>query len=173
MYNTYEEYMQNVLGMNTPNTYAPNINYYEPRMQEPNLLEINNLYPEIYGIIYPMVQKTCSRRNIITIDEMQINEMVDEIYNAVEANTEVMQTRETTNNIRAQETKNTREKETRRPSNNYLLRDLIRILIIREILQGGNRPNMPRPPVGPGMPYPGGPGMPGGRPPIIRSGFMG
>ncbi len=44
--------------------------------------------------------------------------------------------------------KNPRAKENRRPNNNFLLRDLIRILIIRELLQGGIRPGMPgRPPI--------------------------
>lgn len=161
MYNNYEEYMQSVLGMNMQNTYPQyNPAFYEPRMQEPNLTEINKLYPEIYGVVYPMIQKACGKRNIVGINDTQINEMVEEIYNAIEIN-EIPENRNA-------ETKNTREKETRRPNNNYLLRDLIRILIIRELLQGGN--HMPRPP----MPCPGGNcGMPGGRPPIMRPGYMG
>lgn len=160
MYNTYEEYMQNVLGMNIPNnTYMQGSNnYYEPRMQDVNLLEINKLYPEIYGIIYPMIQKACGRRNISMINETQINEMVEEIYNSIEPGDDIVQGRENTSQTR-------NVKETRRPNNNYLLRDLIKILIIRELLQGGMQgPMPPRPPMG---------GSPGGRPPIIRPGFMG
>jgi len=158
MYNTYEEYMQNVLGVNMPNTYMqmPNNNYFEPRMQEPNLTEINKLYPEIYGIVYPMVQKTCSRRSMGEVSEKQINEMVEEIYNAIESGDEISERRDNSATSKM-ETKNTRE--TRRPNNNYLLRDLIKILIIRELLQGGMQgPVRPRPPMGGGftggMPYP-------------------
>lgn len=162
MFNSYEEYMQSVLGMNFPNTYANKTNdYYEPRMQDMNMQEINKLYPEIYGIVYPMVQTACNRRNITMIDEMQINEMVEEIYNALEPREEERQSTETTQNLKNGDVKNPRVKETRearRPNNNYLLRDLIKILLIRELLQGGWQGNMPRPPMG----------GPGGRPPIIR-----
>ena len=31
MYNSYEEYMQTVLGMNMPNTYMPNNNVFRAR----------------------------------------------------------------------------------------------------------------------------------------------
>ena len=64
MFNSYEEYMQNVLGVKSQNTYMQGMeNYFEPRIQEVNMQEINNLYPDIYRIVYPMVQKACSRRN--------------------------------------------------------------------------------------------------------------
>lgn len=169
MYNSYEEYMQSVLGMNMPNTYAQPVNnnyYYEPRMQEVNAPEINKLYPEIYGIIYPMVQKACSRINVDMMSEIQINTMVDEVYNAIEPGDDTLDSRDTGNVLKNGDVKNPRAKETRRPNNNYLLRDLIRILIIRELLQGGMHNNFPRPPMG-GMPGP------GGRPPMMRPGFMG
>lgn len=176
MFNSYEEYMQSVLGMNIQNTYPQggtymprNGEYFEPRMQETNLQEINNLYPEIYGIVYPMVQKACSMRSIGTINEVQINEMVEEVYNALEPREEMERTSEANSQLKNGDVRNPRAKETketRRPNNNYLLRDLIRILIIRELLQGGwqgARP--PRPPMG----GPGGPGgMPGGRPQMVR-----
>ncbi len=165
MFNSYEEYMQSVLGMNIPNTYANKTNeYYEPRMMDMNMQDVNRLYPEIYGIVYPMVQTACSRRNITRIDEMQINEMVDEIYTALEPREEERHSSEVAQNLRNGDVKNPRVKETRdtrRPNNNYLLRDLIRILLIRELLQGGWQGNMPRPPMG-------GPGGPGGRPPVMR-----
>lgn len=164
MFNSYEEYMQSVLGMNMPNTYANRSNeYYEPMIQDMNIQEINRLYPEIYGIVYPMVQTACSRRNITRIDEVQINEMVEEIYNALEPREEKQDT-EPVQNLRNGDVKNPRAKETRetrRPNNNYLLRDLIKILLLRELLQGGWQGNMPRPPMG-------GPSGPGGRPPIMR-----
>ena len=70
MYSSYEEYMQNVLGMNMQNTYRDNGNYYydmqrvNPNMNMPNIQTLNQFYPEIYSVIYPMVQKACSRRNM-------------------------------------------------------------------------------------------------------------
>lgn len=166
MYNSIDEYMQSVLGMNMPNTYMPNgNNYYDARVQEPVMQEPNRLYPEIYGIVYPVVQKVCSRRNTFQITEELINEMVEEVYNVVEPREEGPDTREQAANLKNGDVKNPRAKEvreTRRPNNN-LMRDLIRILILRELLQGGWQGNRPRPP----MPGPGGPrtdhGMPGPR----------
>jgi len=134
MFNNYEEYMQNVLGMNVPNTYnmQDSMNYYQPRTQNVNLQDVNRLYPEIYKIVYPMVQKACGQRNVSVLNEVQINEIVEEVYNAIEPGDDVPLDRE---NVRNGDVKNPRAKETRRPNNNYLLRDLIRILIIRELLR--------------------------------------
>lgn len=169
MYNSYEEYMQSVLGLNVPNTYRQDeaMYYGDMQMQMPdtNLIEVNTLYPDIYRIVYPMVQKACTRGNRGMLNEVQINQMVEEVYQAIEPAEDVMQGRDNLGSSRNGDVKNPRVKETRRPNNNYLLRDLIKILIIRELLQGGNNMSgMPRPPMG-GMP--GGPGMPGpgGRPP--------
>lgn len=175
MYNSIDEYMQSVLGMNMPNTYMPNSNnYYEARFQEPAMQDLNRFYPEIYGIVYPVVQKVCSMRNSFQITEEQINEMVEEVYNVVEPREEVQETREQVTNLKNGDVKNPRAKEvreTRRPNNN-LMRDLIRILILRELFQGGWQ--RPRPP----MPGPGGPRTDqecqahGPRPPM-RPGYMG
>ncbi len=148
MYNNYEEYMQSVLGMNMPNTYIPNNNYYEPRSPEVNLPEINDLYPEIYRLVYPMVQKACSKRNFGMFDKTMIEEMTDEVYNSIEGE-ETREAGEKETVLRNGDVKNprTREtKETRRPNRNPTLRDLIKILIIRELLQ--SRPQRPqRPPM--------------------------
>ncbi len=150
MYNNYEEYMQNVLGVNRPNTYRENENYYyDVQRVNQNMQEINSLYPEIYGVVYPVVQKVCSRRNVSGITNEQINKMVEEVYNVIEPGDDVIEERQNSKNG---DVRNPRAKETRRPQshNNYLLRDLIRILIIRELLQGGNMGynqgySMPRP----------------------------
>lgn len=169
MYNSYEEYMQSVLGYNTPNnTYRETEDYYYDTMRvNQNLLEVNSFYPEIYGIVYPVVQKVCSRVNTYNISEEQINQMVDEVYDVVEPREEIEDTRETPKNG---DVRNPRAKETRRPRpNNNLLRDLIRILILRELLQGGRPGFPPRPGPNPGPgPRPPMQGGPGGRPPIFR-----
>ena len=154
MYNSYEEYMQNVLGMNIPNTYmGAGANYgYEPRYNEVNMQEVNNMYPEIYGIVYPMIQKACSKIRIGQINENKVNEMVDEIYNNIEPGDDVIETRDNQSTNRNGDVKNPRVKEERRINKNYTLRDLIKILILRELFQGGGnngnwggpRPVMPR-----------------------------
>ena len=133
MYNNYEEYMRSVLGYSMPNTYME-ADYYDNMRVNQNMTEVNNFYPEIYGIVYPVVQKVCSRRGFVNISEEQINEMVEEVYNVIEADEEETNTRE---NLKNGDVKNPRAKETRRPPRqNFLLKDLIRILIIRELLAG-------------------------------------
>ena len=152
MYNSYEEYMQNVLGYNTQGTYRENENYYyDVARVNQNMQEVNKLYPEIYSIVYPVVQKVCTRRNLSGITEEQISQMVEEVYNVIEPGDDVVETSTTPRNG---DVKNPRAKETRRPpsKNNYLLRDLIRILIIRELLQGGGRPFDYQGGMGPGRP---------------------
>jgi len=57
------------------------------------------------------------------------------------------------------------EKETRGRMNNNILRDFIKVLLLRELI--GNRPNWNcRPGQNCRPPYPGGPIGPGGRPPF-------
>ena len=113
--------------------------YFEQRNDEMNLQEVNNLYPEIYRIVYPMVQKACGMRNITVINEVQINEIVEEVYNAIEPEEVLIGSREDTRNG---DVKNPRVKETRRPANNSWMRDLIKILILRELLPGPWRPGV-------------------------------
>lgn len=155
MYNSnYEEYMRNVLGYNMgmQNTY----------LEERDMYEINNnyegmnleaLYPDIYRMIYPMVQKVCTRATG-AINEELIKSMTDEVYNAMEER-EVRQFKEVAKGNT--EIKNNNIQSTRRTEdvrqNNFMLRDLIRILIIRELLRRRpGRPPMGRPPMRP--PYP-------------------
>jgi hypothetical protein len=139
MYNSYEEYMQSVLGMNMPNTYMQeDNNYYGSFRQDTNVQELNRFYPEIYGIVYPVVQKVCSKRSAFNIGEDEISNMVDEVLNVVEPREEIPQDRAREANVKEKngDVKNPRVQETRRPNNNRFLRDLIRILIIRELLGG-------------------------------------
>lgn len=135
MYNSYEEYMQTVLGVRPEGTYGAQggMPYFEPRYEDMNLQEVNKLYPEIYKIVYPMVQKACGARNISVVNEAQINEIVEEVYNAIEPGEIETRSRDESRNG---DVKNPRAKETRRPVNNSWMRDLIKILILRELLPG-------------------------------------
>ena len=140
MYNNYESYMQSVLGYKTPqNTYREAENYYDTVKLNQDMQEINKLYPEIYGIVYPVVQKVCTRRNLTGIDEKMISQMVEEVYSVIEPGDDIV---DTETPLKNGDVRNPRSKETRRPPqrNNRLLRDLIRILILRELFGGGRKP---------------------------------
>lgn len=174
--NVYQEYINNMLGTIPNNQEIFEINTLNPysNFQEPmnNNLDLEKFYPELYKLLYPMIQTACMR-NTKPITEETIDEMVRDIYmnfnfdNATILNinltndvTNKTKTQQTTNKT---ETKNTaqikseeREDRNIRP-NNFVLNDLIRILIIRELL-GRPRNTFP---IRPGFPP-----SPGGRPPF-------
>ena len=209
MYNeTYDEYIRSILGYPARNQfeqfnqeqqeYQGYQEYRNPTLNtniniSGNNVELENSYPEIYKIIYPMVAKKCDnmRGNDITKDDLE--NMTDEIYYALESRNETqvninltndVNGLKTTNRANSSTSSNTTKRENRKPEVkvsettgekrqlNGGLRDLIQILLIRELL------NRRRPPFRPPMPNPPGPGprppmrppfRPGpGRPPFNR-----
>ena len=76
-YNDYEDYMRNVLGYNNmrDNTYS----YFSRDTSNSN---IEQMYPEIYKIINPMVCRACDN-NTQPISEYMVEQMTDDIYDNV------------------------------------------------------------------------------------------
>lgn len=188
MYNeTYDEYIRSILGYPPMRSYEDNYGDYRNQNMNMNYnmtsdmntnfmntttdMELENCYPEIYKIVYPMVCKKCDGVGTpVTNDDIQ--NMTDEIYFALEGRTEVKLNINLGNEVRSSEKANTNitretdkkpdvkisertneNRETRQI--NKGLRDLIQILLIRELLRRrrrpGERPHMPRPPMhGPG-----------------------
>ena len=180
MYNqSCEEYMRSMLGypVQNYNTYDTNENYQYQTMN--NNEEIEECYPEIYKIVYPMVCKACEG-NTKPVNKQLIDSMTNEIYMAIEGNQEVNVNINLSNNVRSSsqdssfkkgevkvENRNTETRQIGR--NNFLLNDLIRILLIRELLGNGRSNYQGRPPIFPGRP-PIRPNFPG-RPPIMPREF--
>ena len=95
----FDDYIRSILGYpNTNNMYMPennNNNYngynsysnYSANNMSGNQ-DLEQYYPEIYKIIYPMIQKRCS---IVTgnITVELIEEMTNEIYSSVEVTNEI------------------------------------------------------------------------------------
>ena len=171
----YEEYMRSVLGYqstNYDNTYDMGYDRFEmPNMTAMNniqMQELENCYPDIYRIVYPMVQKACSQ-NTRTVTRDLVDSMTDEIYFAIE-DKEMLENRDKEENIE--------DRQIRRNTN---LNELIRILILRELLGRpgfpgfpGGRPPRPRPPRPPMRPPMGPPPRPQPRPgmgPFDRNSF--
>ena len=175
----YEDYMQNF--MNYPctgcmqNTYDINMeNYPYPNMMgymntrnTMTLSDMENCYPEIYKIVYPMVKKVCLRVNG-PINREMIDDMVEEVCSNLETNDRVELNITVNNDLKNDMTVENRETENREPRRNSGLNDLVRILVLRELL---GRPNF-NPGPGP-RPGPGGrpPQMPWQRPPYPRYEF--
>ena len=188
--NQYEEYIRSVLGYPT----TANMNQNQMYQNEyPNTSQINmrndleDFYPEIYKIIYPMVQKACDG-NMGANSKEEIEQMTDEIYSAIEDNNQINvninlgNTVSTTNTNRTQhrnelskeeaQKKNSENQEVENrnikgesrisPRNNNL-RDLIKILLIRELLRRRHNHFPPRPPHNPRPPM---------RPPIMPRNYQ-
>lgn len=202
----YEEYMQNFL--NYPangyrNTYDQMVENYPYSYSSQNMFdydynsdwygvqnrnsmqadELESCYPEIYKVVYPMVRKVCMQ-NTRGFTRDAVDRMVEEVYSNIESNDAIELNITLNNNVRGEtssESAESRESkgESRQIRRNNLLNDLIRILILRELLgrPGCIGPNCipgmrpPRPPFpGPG-PRPPRPPRPGGRPPFPRYDF--
>src|SRR5574344_755159 len=195
-YQNYEDYMRNILGYPTENLYTYDNCIQDGNYTMQNINELQDLYPECYKLINPIICSVCDNYRG-TINSNSIESMVDEVYQKIIVNNEIMikinienrnsdslsSSREVdnknrnilNNNLKTNsiESRNNLEPENRqiRP-NNQFLKDLIRILILNRLL-GGFFPGRPpiRPPFpGPGRPpFPGGPGgMPPTRPPMPR-----
>ena len=191
----YEEYIRSVLGY--PSTATMNQNHinqnqmYQTEYPNPSQVNMRNdledFYPEIYKIIYPMVQKACDG-NMEANSREEIEQMTDEIYSAIEDNNQINvninlgNTISTTNMNRMQnrneiskeeiqkkspekqEVKNRNtEGESRISPRNNNLRDLIKILLIRELLRRRHNHFPPRPPHHPHPPM---------RPPIMPRNYQ-
>lgn len=159
-----DEYIRSILGYPSMNMVTNNnMNYMRNDVEQmqyemPNEnKELESYYPEIYKIVYPMINKRCSQISE-PITQNLINEITNEIYSSIEVNTPIKvninlqnQLQEVNNrNNRKQisESENTK-KENRgddRQTGNSILNDLIRILILRELLGRPDRPPRPRPP---------------------------
>lgn len=195
-YQNYEDYMRSVLGypiqQNTyeMNRYGEEIN---STITYTNIKELEGCYPEIYKKINPIVCEVCDRYTGVSYKN-EIENLVEEVYQKIIINNEILvkinvenKTAEKSENrvssvkynsiktANIEPIKQARELENRqrRPNDNKLLRDLIRILIINRFLGGGSfpeRPPRPRPPFpGPGRPpFPGDSGGMPMRPPLQR-----
>lgn len=195
MYNneSFEEYIRQILGY-------PTNNYNVSFMNEPNMRsnqmstneELEKYYPEIYKVVYPMINNRCSR---ITepISQELIDQVTEEIASAIEPkeislninlHNEISNNKEERVENKAKDLTSVsstdanaeNREEQKRIGRFGSLEDLIKILVIRELLgRPGSRPPRPpfpppRPCPGPG-PCPGGPFPPGGRPPVRPRGY--
>lgn len=155
MYNqTYDDYMRNVLGysnldgyrmntmsnvgMNSMNTMS-NMGMNSMNTQDMYCEDIEQLYPELYRVVYPMVCASCDRiqfPNAPVTDEM-ITRMTDDIYDRVEADGRINIEVNVTAEVRevANSSDSTAETRQRRRPRNRFLRDFIRVLLLRELFR--------------------------------------
>ena len=165
----YEDYMQNFYGIpenqNYQDTYDfnsmrnypfMNINNYgynqgvgftNRNMSTASDIDLEELYPEIYKVIYPMIKKVCSKV-IGPITREMFEDMVDEVANNFEGNNidinfnvnNDVKNANNANSINNRGITTKKEEENRETRQSNFARDLIRILLIRELLRIRRRP---------------------------------
>lgn len=158
MYNqTYDEYMRSILGYQNIDGYTNNNLYNMNNMsnmgmntmgmnnmgimstmnpQDMNCEDIEELYPEVYRVVYPMVCSSCDRiqfPNVPVTDEM-VTRMTDDIYDRVEADGRIKIEVNVTTEVRESSNSSAETKQRPRPRNRFL-RDLIKILLLRELFK--------------------------------------
>ena len=144
-YQNYDDYMRGLLGysdMNRSSMYMNNPTPYQQNIyQSSEYLE--RMYPDTYRVVYPMVVSAC---NMVTmpVSEEMIDRMTDDIYDraamdsriSIDINIEV----ESRDDDESRQISD--ESRQRRPRRrNRFFRDLIRILLLRELL--GRRQRFP------------------------------
>lgn len=160
-------------------------NYSNRNSWEKDLVSgLEDLYPEIYKIVYPMVKKACEHITKPLTKEL-IEDLTNDIYSHLEEQTNInvninIDSNNSVSNNRKSSiekqkvemaSKNVSDQENRESRQfNNPLRDLVKILLIRELFdRPGYRPRPPRPvPPPPRPPRPGMPGMPPPPPPRPR-----
>ncbi len=163
-YTGNDNYMQDIYFYNqNPNTYhgingfpngannnywGQNASYINSNMMPNN---INMLYPSIYRIIMPVILRVIQNSNYQFINEDILNNMVDTVYNIVDgqieytdetnnssnqsSNSTVGTNNQTTrNNEQRAQSSNTTNQTNNNRKDNPLLRDIIKILILRELM---------------------------------------
>ena len=182
-YQNYEDYMRSVLGYPMTNELYANQTFTNcASCSNQNSRELEELYPQIYRILNPIVCDVCNKCTK-PVNRDILESMVNEVANRVELNNEVsikinIDNRTTDKEVidnrtsRINSSKSTVDEQSRKvqePQNrqrrpqNPLLNDLIRILLLNQLLGIGFPIRPPRPPFpgGPGRPpFPGNPGMP-------------
>lgn len=169
MYMNNDNYLQDFYNYNqVPNGfggYMPNQNmmqnqpmpmngmYMNPNMYQPNNNQnITNLYPSTYRIINPVVSRVVQNSNYQFINEDTLNNMVDTVFSIVDGQIDYQEDEPQAANSNAQNlaqgqrTTEAPKSQTAVQSQNNrsdsLLRDIIKILIIKEILARRNNQYM-------------------------------
>lgn len=171
----YDNYIRSIFGYPTTNQNNEFNNYQMNQNFITNNTEIEGFYPEIYKTVYPLVQTRCKNLSG-RISQDDVENLTDEILNMLKRGEETDININLNNTVRA--TEKTKDKIEKKPEVsikaspikenisvstetrgfNDSLRDLVKILLIRELLSncsncGNQRP--PRPPQRPPMYGPG------------------
>ena len=138
--NNYNGYMQDLYFYNQNPNSINNFNPYNNYNQYPQPpFNLNNYLPNIYKIVMPVIIKVLNNSNYQFLNEDVINNITDTVYNIVEGevieenrnqNAQANQSSQTSQNTYQNKT-DAKDQEIKRE--NGLLKDVIKILLIKEL----------------------------------------
>ena len=157
MYYQNGNYMQDLNYYNQNPNYNPMMNVYANNTMPMNPMPQQNLstfYPAVYRIIEPISSQVVSNNNTNYLTEDLLNQMVDSVYNIVEGDINVSSNHFNLTNDDSEENKNianssrvqtisnssrTTSVSNLAKSQNDLLKDIIKIMILNDIISRRNR----------------------------------
>jgi hypothetical protein len=138
-YPSYEDYMRDVFYFNG----LTNQNSMYPMMNGNQNLE--NMYPSIYRIVNPVVQKVVNGNNYQFVNEDTVNNIVDVVMgitagdvNSISGNNSEIKKSCNGNNCQNGNSNSNQNLNNTVMQENTLLRDLIKILTIKELISRNN-----------------------------------
>ena len=139
-YQSYDAYMRNTLGFSGSNCSNPCMmpyqNMYVSPMCPGQCNDLERMYPDSYRVVYPMVVSACNTVNMPITEDM-LDNMTDDIYDRAMADGRIS----VDINIETRDDEGRQMGRRPRPRRNRFFRDLIRILLLRELL--GRRQRFP------------------------------
>ena len=103
--------------------------------QNNGISNINSLYPSLYRILMPVVQRVVQNSNLQFLNEDVLNNITDTIYNIVEGQIEYGDNPQNrSQDTRNENSQNNNARNNTSKSNELLIRDIIKILVLREIV---------------------------------------
>ena len=164
-YPSYEDYMRDVFYFNGLSN--PNSNNFMPQANMSQ--NLNSMYPSIYKIVYPVIQKVIAGNNYQFVNEETVNNIVDVVIGITAGDINNMENNEMRSNSNLCSGNNNVNNNSNNASNNSsnnlnnngnnssnncsniqnnqinnsnnrnpLLRDLVKILVIRELISRCN-----------------------------------
>lgn len=131
-YPSYEDYMRDIFyfnGLQNQNSY--------PYMYGYNSQNLNDYFPAIYKIVYPVIQKVVSGNNYQFLNEDSVNNIVDVVLGITYNDVNNLENNGNNSNSQKQNMNNENKEQ------NSLLKDLIKILTIKELQSKQNVKRFP------------------------------
>lgn len=139
-YQNYDSYMRNTLGFSGSNCSNPCMMPYQNMSVSPMFSgqcnDLERMYPDSYRVVCPMVVSACNTVNMPITEDM-LDNMTDDIYDRAMADGRIS----VDINIETRDDEDRQMGRRPRPRRNRFFRDLIRILLLRELL--GKRQRFP------------------------------